>query len=93
MSKIKIQPKADVASHRTGRIQGLTKAQIDGILGFRPNVDDDATKVKYSWGFTADGQCCAVWDYKGSHRTLAWSTYGDQALLQSLFGDHYHHEG
>jgi len=93
MSNLKIRPRSDVVGHRTGYIQGLSKADIDRILGFRPNVDDDADKVRYSWGFTADGECCAVWDWKGSYRSQVWSTHGAEALLQSLFGEHYHHEG
>lgn len=94
MSKLKIVPVNGVdGSHRTGGIEGLTKAQIDGILGFKPNVQDDPSKVKHSWAFSALGSDCAVWDYKGSHRLKRWSAYGPDAVLREVFGDAYVCEG
>jgi hypothetical protein len=89
MSKLKIVPVSNVASHKTGSIVGLTKAQIDAILGFKPNVDDDVSKVKYSWGFNVQGNNCAVWDWKGSHKFKEWSAYGPESVLRAVFGTNY----
>jgi hypothetical protein len=89
MNKLKIVPVSDVASHKTGRIVGLTKAQIDEILGFKPNVVDDPYKVKHSWAFNVQGNDCAVWDWKGSHKLREWSAYGPDAVLRKVFGTSY----
>lgn len=89
MSKQKIVPVSYMDSHKTGRIVGLTKAEIDRILGFKPNVDDDASKVKHSWGFSVDNNKCAVWDWKGSHKFKEWSAYGPDAVLREVFGSSY----
>jgi hypothetical protein len=89
MSKLKIVPASDVSSHKTGRIVGLSKTQIDAILGFRPNVDDDPHKVKYSWAFSVQGNDCAVWDYKGSHKLKEYSAYGPDSVLREVFGSNY----
>ncbi len=89
MSELRIVPVTDVASHKTGRIVGLTKAQIDRILGFKPNIKDDPYKVKYSWGFNVQGNDCAIWDWKGSHRFNEFSAYGPDAVLRQVFGSNY----
>jgi hypothetical protein len=86
---MRIVPVSDVASHKTGRIVGLTKAQIDKVLGFEPNVDDDPYKVKYSWAFNAGGRDCAIWDWKGSHKLREFSAYGPKEVLSKLFGTSY----
>ena len=54
-----------IASHKQGSIHA-TKEQIVKVLGFKPNVDDDPSKVVNSWGFTIDGEDAAIWDWKGS---------------------------
>ena len=59
---MKITPNSNVSSYRMGSLVGLSKAQIDSILGFKPNMQDDASKVKHSWGFSVRGKDCAVWD-------------------------------
>jgi hypothetical protein len=58
-----------------------TVREITQVLGFGPNVQDDPVKVKHSWGFTADGQPCGIWDYKGGR----WSTFGPKEIFDELF--------
>jgi hypothetical protein len=89
MSKPVIVPDADVMSHRTGTVRGLTKQDIDRILGFEPNVDDDEFKVKYSWGFTVNGVKCAVWDWKGSYTVNQFSAFGPDNVLREVFSNCY----
>lgn len=74
-------------TYRQGTLIGLTKADIVKALGFSPNVDDDPDKVENSWGFTVDGDICAVWDYYGSHHSREWSTFGPTDALKKVFGD------
>lgn len=76
-------------SYRTGGIIGLSKTQIDNILGFTSNVVDDPDKVKYSWAFTVRGSTCAIWDWKGSHKYKEFSAFGPADALKAVFGDHY----
>ena len=61
----------------------ITVAQIEKILGFKANVDDDIDKVKYSWGFTVDGKRAGIWDYKGSR----WSVLDPHDVVKALFKD------
>jgi len=75
--------------YRTGTLRGLTVTKINAMLNMRPNIVDDPSKVKFSWGFTADGVRCGVWDYKGSYKFKEFSVYGPHATLHQLFGDHY----
>jgi hypothetical protein len=82
---MKIVPINKPGAHCTGNITGYAKVEIDKILGFRPNVADDPDKVKYSWGFTADGVECGIWDYKGSYRGRVYSTYGPDKVFKTLF--------
>lgn len=86
---MKIKPFNDIASHKTGGLVGLTKEDVEARIGFPPNVDDDPYKVRWSWGFTVDGEVCAVWDYKGSADYKEWSAYGSDAALTKVFGNHY----
>ena len=51
-------------SYRTGTLSGLTAEDIEQVLGFKANVEDDPDKVKYSWGFNVDGKFVGIWDYK-----------------------------
>lgn len=70
--------------HNTGSMpSGITVAQINKVLGFKPNIDDDESKVKYSWGFTVDGKRAGIWDYKG-HR---WSIYDPDGVVPGLFAN------
>ena len=89
MSKLKIVPVADVSSWKTGSIFGLTKADIDRILGFKPNGLRDEYKSEYGWEFNINGSDCAIWDWKGSHKLSQWSAYGPDHLLREVFGSHY----
>lgn len=77
-----IIPHDEAGEHRTGGIDSrYTVPQINRILGFKPNIQDDPVKVKYSWGFTVDGVPCGIWDYRGSR----WSVFGPQEVFDSLF--------
>lgn len=82
-----VQDTSFVGTHRTGSINGLTAAKISKLLGFKPNMKDDPSKVVNSWQFRVDGKLCAVWDYRGSQKWNEFSTYGDHASLQKVFGD------
>jgi hypothetical protein len=85
-----IEKHNEPGSYRTGAIVGLTVAQINEILGFKPNVFDDPDKVKYSWGFKADGEVCGIWDYKSYNTTPTYfSTYGPDWVFEKLFGKYY----
>lgn len=78
-----IKPVDRCGSFRMGTLNGaLTVTDINNVLGFEPNIDDDPSKVKYSWGFEADGVHCGIWDYKG----VRWSTYGPKEIFEKLFG-------
>ena len=86
--RLVITPKDDVRSHRTGSLpSGVTVEQINDVLGFEPNYQDDPDKVEYSWAasvldtVTGETTDIAIWDYKGSR----WSTYGDADVLGRLF--------
>jgi hypothetical protein len=76
-------------SYREGTVTNVTRRKITQLLGFPPNVDDDAKKVTASWAFTVDGQYCAVWDYKGSFKYKLASCYGPHDALTKVFGKFY----
>jgi hypothetical protein len=77
-----IEPCDRPGDHLTGNIdRAYTVREITRILGFPPNVQDDPSKVKHSWGFTVDGQHCGIWDYKGCR----WSAFGPQEVFDTLF--------
>jgi len=84
-----IVPVNEGGPHRTGTLTGITAKEITKILGFASNVDDYASKVKYSWGFKIGGKLCGIWDYKGSYRYKQFSTYGPDHIFKKLFGDRY----
>ena len=86
---MKITPIDQAGGSRTGTLQNITVKEINEILGFKPNVEDDPSKVVNSWGFTADGAECGIWDYKGSHKYKQFSTDGPAAVFKELFGDKY----
>lgn len=89
--KMNIYPYDKSGSHKTGTISGLTKKQIQKILGFKPNLQGDADKIKYEWGFYVDSSNCnfSIWDYKGSHKYNQFSTYGPHEIFLELFGANY----
>lgn len=76
-------------AYRTGTLRKTNVDEINAILGFEPNVEDDPYKVKHSWGFKADGKQCGIWDYKGSNSWGTFSTYGPDEVFRKLFGDKY----
>ncbi len=79
---MKIEPVTLTESWRTGFLPPeLTVEQITEALGFAPNTEDDESKVEHSWGFTADGVPCGIWDYHGNR----WSTFGPQEVFDQLF--------
>jgi len=78
-----------IGSHRTGTLRNVSAGMIERVLGFEANCKDDPDKVVYSWGFTADGHECGIWDYKGSHTYGTFSTYGPDEVFQYLFGEDY----
>jgi hypothetical protein len=84
-----IKPIDQAGSYRTGGLTNMTVAKINKILGFKPNVEDDPYKVENSWGFTADGEECGVWDYKRSGDYGQFSTYGPNKVFVELFGKNY----
>lgn len=75
-----------VGSHRTGTLKNFTAKQIAEVLGFEANCQDDPDKVKYSWGFKADGVHCGIWDYKFSYTRKIFSLYGPREVFEQLFG-------
>ena len=84
-ANVTITPNNQIMSYKQGSLINLTKAQIQRALGFAPNVQDDEDKVAYSWGFDVDGNPCAIWDYKGSHRFNRWSYYDPAGVLPAIF--------
>ena len=80
-----IMPVDRAGPYRTGTLDLVTPADIEKVLGFPPNIEDDPDKVKYSWGFEADGKFAAIWDYKGSHKLRVWSTYDPDGIIATLF--------
>lgn len=79
-----VKPISLSGSHKTGSLpSSLSQQDIEAVLGFPPNIDDDADKVTASWGFTVDGEECGIWDYKGSR----WSVYDPKHKLSALFAD------
>lgn len=85
--KLTIKPVKEAGDHCTGRLSNTSVAEINKVLGFTPNVEDDPDKVKHSWGFTVDGVRCGIWDYKGSERCGSFSTFGPAHIFVALFGD------
>jgi hypothetical protein len=84
-------------THKQGELRNITAWEIVDLLGFKPNIKDDPTKVVHSWAFKvrpvgSDNQpvLVAIWDYKGSHKAEIFSTYGPDGLLEPMFFGHYH---
>ena len=79
-------------SHKTGSIKGLMEADITKKLGLNPQrhgVNDGDGKVAYEWSFTADGEECAIWEWKGGGRSGFHSAYGPSHVLRQIFGPNY----
>ena len=86
MTKAKVVPLAEPGSHRTGTLVNVSKEKIEEVLGFKHNVKDDPSKVKYSWGFKYRGHKCGVWDYYGSWHDDLFSTFGPKEVFEELLG-------
>lgn len=86
---MKVTPNSQAGSGRTGTLSNITVDEINTVLGFTPNVDDDPDKVVNSWGFTVDGHECGIWDYKGSHEWNEFSTGGPDYVFRTLFPNSY----
>jgi len=84
---MKIQAVNKVGDSRTGSLSGLSVEDIEKVLGFPANCEDDPDKVKYSWGFTVDGVRCGIWDYKGGYQFNSFSTFGPTEIFIKLFGE------
>jgi len=95
VSILNIIPVAEPGYSKTGELVNLTKQQIEGVLGFAPNVEDDPHKVTASWGFMLNPEPgknvpkCGIWDYRGSGQLGVWSTYGPRAVFVAIFGEKY----
>lgn len=53
------------------------EAKLPGIEDKGRSGDD---KCLHTWDFLADGQPCAIWDYKGSR----WSAFGPRKVFEDL---------
>jgi hypothetical protein len=89
---ITIEPVNKPGDHKSGSLVNLKYEEIEYVLG-APNVKDDVTKVKHSWGFTATMHTgvtyrCGIWSYKGSEEYDEWSFYGPALVMEALFGKH-----
>lgn len=84
-----ILPVDEPGDSRTGTLTNISAATISNVLGFTPNVKDDPSKVKCSWGATVDGVRIGIWDYNGSYRYRQFSTFGPHEVLKKLFPDNY----
>lgn len=80
MSNHTIVPTNEPGSHQQATLSGVTYDEIVKVLGFEPNIKDDPYKVRYSWGFTLDGEEAGIWDYKGSSDYNKWSVYNPKVL-------------
>ena len=77
-------------SHRTGTLDDMTAAKIAKVLGHKNNIGPSGDgKVTMEWRFYADGNECAIWDYKGSAQDKQFSCYGPANIFKSLFGGDY----
>lgn len=89
---IKILPAQINSSHKTGELNDLSKDEITKVLGIPPEEyggDGCDGKVLHEWTFTADGEECAIWDWKGSSQGRQHSTYGPARIFAVLFGTKY----
>ena len=84
-----IEPCSIGTSWKTGALVETTRADVERLLGFPPNVRDDVGKVTCSWAFTVDGEPCAVWDWKGSLKVRQLSTWGPESALRKVFAERY----
>lgn len=83
---MKIQPSDAGETYLQRTLVNTTVTEIERILGFPANVKDDPDKVEFSWGFTADGKQCGIWDWKGSHHSGTFSAFGPREVFVTLFG-------
>lgn len=86
--KIKPAPNGYFTSYKMHSLTNLTVDHINSVLGFvgyQRNHPQDGAKVVNEWRFMADGQPCAIWDYKGSHHLGAFSAWGPRGVFDLLF--------
>ena len=81
-----ILPLSAVLSHKQGSLTRLSAPEISTALGFNPNIAEDEEQVHHSWGFSADGVECAIWDYNGSEGSGRFSFFGPREVFVQLFG-------
>lgn len=89
LAAIKVVPSDEAGISKQGTLSDMTVQEITKILGFEPNIEDDPNKVVNSWGFTADGKPCGIFDYYGSHKQGKFSTSGPDEVFKELFGGNY----
>lgn len=82
-----ILPLNEPGDYKQGSLVRISPSEISVALGFNPNVDDDADKVVNSWGFTANGEKCGIWDYYGSQAVGQFSYFGPREVFVALFGE------
>lgn len=77
------KPRKFIESYLQHRLHpGISVEQIEAALS--ASVDDEGDsgdgKVTHHWCFLADGQECAIWDYRG----LRWSAFGPAEVFVAL---------
>lgn len=87
-----IEPINEVGPFKTGNLCDLSREQIQNALGFPPNIRDDPFRIRWSWGFTVNGERCAIWDYKLSADDRVWSTFGPAWCFKLLFDKSHVHQ-
>ncbi len=72
-------------TYRQFTLHNLTPDMITSRLGFSCNVQDDASKVRYSWAFLVNERFCALWDYNNSCDRQEWNAFGSPADFALAF--------
>lgn len=83
MTNPDIIPDNNIRSSKTATLTDTTYDEIINLLG-NPNVNDDESKVRWSWGFRYKDAEMAIWDWKGSGDYHEWSIYGPRYLWYEL---------
>mmetsp|Transcript_60031 Transcript_60031/g.141613 ORF Transcript_60031/g.141613 Transcript_60031/m.141613 type:complete len:171 (+) Transcript_60031:99-611(+) len=72
--------------HRTGFLSGIESPdEVTRVLGVQPCAGCPG-KVVRAWIFRVDGVVCGIWDWKGSQKVNAYSTFGPAVVMETLFG-------
>lgn len=80
---MKIVPVNQPGDFSMGMLINLDFDDIERVLGFPANVEDDPIKVTHSWGFEVDEVRCGIWDFRGDK----FSYYGPREIMVKLFGE------